>query len=148
MTGETPGVYGGYVVDASVGIKLFVDEPLSEQAHALFGGLVADLTGVLHVPDLFYIECANVLLKYQRRFGMPLADAQQNLADLCRLALVVTTTAELSEEVLLLAARHNLSAYDACYLALAQRLGLPLVTADRALAQATGTVWLGDWSLE
>jgi len=30
------------VVDASVGIKLFVDEPLSDQAHALFAKLTED----------------------------------------------------------------------------------------------------------
>jgi predicted nucleic acid-binding protein len=32
--------------------------------------------------------------------------------------------------------RHNLSAYDACYVALAEILGARLITADRALAKA------------
>ena len=44
-----------YVVDASVGIKLFVDEEFSEQAHALFSHLAADPSAELYVPDLFYI---------------------------------------------------------------------------------------------
>ena len=53
-----------YVVDASVGIKLFVEEEFSEQAHALFSCLAADPPAELYVPDLFYIECTNILLKY------------------------------------------------------------------------------------
>jgi len=59
------------VVDASVGIKLFVSEPLSDKAQALFNRLASDLPADLHVPDLFYIECANILWKYSRRFGRP-----------------------------------------------------------------------------
>ena len=54
---------GRFVVDASVGIKLFVAEPLGEQADALFGLLAADPPAYLFVPDLFYIGCANILWK-------------------------------------------------------------------------------------
>ena len=34
--------------------------------------------------------------------------------------------------------RHNLTAYDAAYVALAEALGIPLLTRDRRLAAATG----------
>jgi len=44
------------VVDASVGIKLLLVEPLSDAAHAHFSGLAADPPAQLYVPDLFYIE--------------------------------------------------------------------------------------------
>jgi predicted nucleic acid-binding protein len=42
------------------------------------------------------------------------------------------------------------TAYDACYVALAARLGVPLVTADQKLVQrlagtALAPVWLGAW---
>jgi predicted nucleic acid-binding protein len=53
-----------YVVDASVGIKLFIDEPLSDIAHALFEKLTEDPPVELFVPDLFYIECTNILVKW------------------------------------------------------------------------------------
>jgi predicted nucleic acid-binding protein len=134
-----------YVVDASVGIKLFVDEEFSEQAHALFSHLAADPPAELYVPDLFYIECANILLKYVRRFGRPLEDSQADLADLNLLALKPTSTADLMEDALLFADKAKLTAYDACYAVLAQKLDIPLVTADKPLARAvTTSIFIGD----
>ena len=133
------------VVDASVGIKLFLVESHSEQAHWLFDGLTADPPAILTVPDLFFIECANILWKYSRRFGRSLEDSQADLADLGRLALRVVSTADLMEAALTLAAQTGLTAYDACYAALARRLNLPLVTTDEPLAKAVSwAIWLGD----
>ena len=137
------------VVDASVGIKLFVDEPFSEQAHGLFASLTAAPPAIFHVPDLFFSECANILLKYTRRFGRPLEDSLADLADLSRLALRAVSTADLMEDALALAAQTGLSAYDACYAALARRLDLPLVTADEPLCQAIAwAIWLGDLEIQ
>jgi predicted nucleic acid-binding protein len=125
-----------FVVDASVGIKLFVDEPLSDHVYALFAKLAEELPAELFVPDLFYIECANILLKYVRRFGRPLEDCQADLADLRLLALKSTPTADLVEDALIFASQKNLTAYDACYVILARRLEIPLITADAPLAKA------------
>lgn len=137
-----------YVVDASVGIKLFVEEPFSEQAHAIFSHLAADPPAELYIPDLFYIECTNILLKYTRRFGRSLDDSQADLADLSRLALKSTSTADLMEDALLLASEKNLTAYDACYAVLAQRLDIPIITTDEQLARAIeSAVFLGDFDV-
>jgi hypothetical protein len=70
------------VVDASVGIKLVITEPLSSEAHALFAHLVRDPSSRFVVPELFDIECANILWKHIQRSGYPLVDAQSNLATL------------------------------------------------------------------
>ena len=137
------------VVDASVGIKLFVDEQFSTQAHLLFEGLTREPPANLCVPDLFFIECANILWKYSRRFGRPLEDSQADLADLGRLALRVVPTADLMEDALTLAAQTGLTAYDACYAVLARRLDLTLITADQALFKAISwATWLGDLDVE
>lgn len=134
-----------YVLDASVGIKLFIDEEFSDKVQRLFAKLAEDPQAEIHVPDLFYIECANILLKYTRRFNRPLEDSLADLRDLNELALKVTWTSELIEDALVLATEMNLTAYDACYAVLAQRLELPLVTADAPLAKAIDwAVWIGD----
>ena len=123
------------VVDASVGIKLFLAEPLSEAAHALFAHLSDDPPARLYVPELFFIECANILWKYVRRFGYPAADALVDIGELVRLPLQRVPMAALAEAALLLATHHGCTAYDSAYVALAQHLDLPLITADEALAR-------------
>ena len=138
-----------YVVDASVGIKLFVSEEFSEQTGALFSYLTAEPPAEFHVPDLFYIECTNILLKYTRRFGRSLKDAQADIADLKLLSLRLTSTADLMEDALLLASEKNLTAYDACYAILARKLDIPLITADKQLAQAfEPAVFIGDFDVQ
>jgi predicted nucleic acid-binding protein len=138
------------VVDASVGIKLFLVEPLSDRSDALFAHLADDPPSQFYVPDLFFIECTNILWKYVRRFGYPADVARQDVADLTRLPLQVVPTATLAEAALELAVQHGSTAYDSAYVALAQRLSLPLVTADEALARRFADTcldvrFLGDW---
>ncbi len=136
------------VVDASVGIKLFVEEEYSEKVQDLFARLTNESPAELYVPDLFYIECANILLKYTRRFKRPIEDSQADLADLNELALKPTSTADLMEEALTLANESNLTAYDACYAVLAKKLALPLVTADEPMAKAIEwAVSIGDFEV-
>jgi predicted nucleic acid-binding protein len=137
-----------FVVDASVGIKLFIEEPFSGIVHSLFEKLAEDPPAELFVPDLFYIECTNILLKYMRRFGRSIEDSKADLADLDRLALKFTPTADLMEDALVLANEKNLTAYDACYAVLARRLEIPLITADLAMAKAIDwAIWLGDFKV-
>jgi len=142
-----------WVVDASVGIKLFVSEPLSDRADALFAHLAAEPSTCLYVPDLFFIECANVLWKYVRHLGYPLANARRNLFDLTTLTLRRVATTEMVAESLDIAMEQNISAYDACYVALAHRVNAPLVTADEKLVRKlAGTHhpahWLGDFQIQ
>lgn len=124
---------GDCVIDASVGIKLFLAEELSEVADRLFSRLTADPPAHFYVPDLFYVECANILWKYARRFDYPADNARQDIRDLQALALNTVSTADLLPPTLELALVYDITAYDASYAALAQQLDLPLITADEAL---------------
>ena len=123
------------VVDASVGIKLFVEEPFSDVADRLFEELASNPLARFYVPDLFFVECANILWKYVRRFGYPPENARQDVADLRALALLSVSTADLIIPALELAMTYDITTYDASYAALARQLSLPLITADERLAR-------------
>lgn len=115
------------VVDASLVCALLFDEPEAEQARQAAGGFA------LQVPTLLDWEVASVAATKVRR-GAPAAAAADALADLGRLPL---QRAEVDfSEVLALASRYGLSAYDAGYLALAAALRCPLLTFDRRLGEA------------
>jgi predicted nucleic acid-binding protein len=121
------------VVDASVGIKMVVTEVLSAEAHALFAHLARDPAARFAVPELFDIECANILWKLVQRAALPPADAQQHLADLLALRLQRLSVTSLTADALRIATGHGITAYDACYVAASEHLGVPLVTADTRL---------------
>jgi predicted nucleic acid-binding protein len=123
------------VVDASVANKLFVVEAFSEQADVLFAQLAHDPPARFYIPDLLFIECANILWKHVRRFGYPAESALEDMVDLRALALQSVSTADLIADALTIALAYEISAYDACYVALAHRLSVPFVTADEALVR-------------
>jgi predicted nucleic acid-binding protein len=128
------------VVDASVGIKLIVAETDSSQAHQLFAHSALDPAASFHVPDLFFIECANILWKLIRRGIVALADAQAGLTALTQLSLVQHRLADLSVDALNIGAAQDITAYDAAYVAIAARENIPLITADdRLIRKLTGT---------
>jgi predicted nucleic acid-binding protein len=138
-----------YVIDATTALKLLVHDPLSERAQALFNLLNGEPPAEFFVPDLFFIECANVLWKYMRWGGLSLEVARADLTDLASLDLDITSTADLMDAAVVLAQRHLISAYDACYLALADHYQATLVTADKKLVQVRpGILWLGDFRVE
>ena len=126
---------GKCVVDASVGVKLFVEEPFSDVADRLFDELANNFEARFYAPDLFFVECANILWKYVRRFGYPPDNARQDVMDLQALAIRTVSTADLLVPALDLAMTYHITTYDASYAALACQLSLPLITADERLAR-------------
>ena len=140
-----------YVVDACTAVKLYLPEAHMAKAQALFGLLVPDPpTAEFHVPDLFYSECANIFWKHVRRGTCTPAEAELFNASLHAVRLQRIPTFDLVLDALPVALTHGISAYDACYVVLADRLRIRLITADQKLEQKlAGTplapIWLGNW---
>lgn len=139
------------VIDANVALKLVLRQEFSDQAAALIEHVASDAALQIHVPDLFFAEITNVLVM-QTRLGRPkLRPEQANIAveSLHLLPFAVTLNQLLGPRALELALMHRLNGYDSIYVALAERTGIPFITADRKLVTAlrdfAGEVrWLGD----
>jgi len=121
------------VVDASAVLSILRAEP---DAADVRRAVAAPDLRELHVPDHFWLEVVNVLV---RRYGHSTADVAETVRELDELGLL---TASIDRPMLLLAldamSSHDLSAYDAAYLALALTLDAELLTLDSALAVAAG----------
>jgi predicted nucleic acid-binding protein len=100
------------------------------------------------VPALWRLEVANVLEMNVRRRRHDAAFRDASLADLAVLPIGIDAETDRHAwgATVRLAARHRLTLYDAAYLELAQRRGLPLATLDKELrdaATAEGVILMG-----
>lgn len=122
------------VIDASFGIKLVIEEDYSPEVRDYLGHLLDMPPALVYVPDLFFTECANILWKQVSRGILTHDVAEYHCQILLKLLLPTTPGMELMARAVMLACTYGISAYDATYVALAERLHLPLVTADNRLA--------------
>lgn len=90
-----------------------------------------------YAPDLIYAEVANALAIQTRKGFLSLEAAVVNLDVLRRLTIRNISLREVAVPALRLAEKTGLTAYDACYVAVADHAEAVLVTADRRLAQVT-----------
>ncbi len=123
-----------YIVDASVGVKQFIPDLLTSKVNQLFTLLEYPNTEIF-VPDLFYIECANVLWKYVRAGLYNVDDFPADLTSLKSFPLRVISTADLMENAVSIAVTHGISAYDASYVALSVQVNATLLTLDQRLVR-------------
>jgi predicted nucleic acid-binding protein len=120
------------VVDASAVLDLLLDAPA---ARALEGRLLSP-ERMLHAPHLIDAEVAHALRRLVAAGRIAPELGRHVLTDLVDLPLHRHPHDWLLPRVWEL--RHNLSAYDAVYIALAEALDAPLVTRDARLASAHG----------
>ncbi|MEI7832929.1 MAG: type II toxin-antitoxin system VapC family toxin [bacterium] len=124
------------VIDACFGIKLVLEEEHSQHVNDYLMRLLDIPPVQAYVPDLFFIECSNILWKHVNRGLLPREAAENNCQILLELSLPTIAGMELMPRSLSLACDYKISAYDATYLALAEKLQLPLLTADNRFAAA------------
>ena len=123
------------VLDASVALAFLYRDEAGALPDRIFRQVAASRAVV---PSLWRLEVANALNAGVRRKRIDRAFRDAALADLGALQIVVDheTDGQAWTGILALADRHGLSVYDAAYLELAGRLGLPLASLDAELVAA------------
>jgi predicted nucleic acid-binding protein len=126
----------GVVLDASVALAWALpNEPRVDDARAIFRQVARQGASV---PALWRVEVGNGLLIAERRGRI----RPERTERICRtflalpIALDVETNTRAWNASMALARKHSLTLYDALYLELAGRLGLPLASFDAALTRA------------
>ena len=136
---RTSSVVSQIVLDASIAIAWCFDDEASSATEALLDQV--KIQGAV-VPTLWHLELGNVLLAAERRGRTIQGGIVVRLGLFNRLPIEIDT--ETSQrawrETLLLARAERLTLYDAAYLELAARRGLPLATKDQDLAAAAKRV--------
>ncbi len=121
-----------FVIDASIVAGLAFGETPSPKVSSAIDELAVSeaLT-----PILFFFEVRNALIVNEKRGRATPQGSADFLRVLARLPILLAPLPD--EEVLMALARERkLTIYDAAYLELALREGLPLATLDRALEKA------------
>ena len=118
------------VVDASVAAKVFFHETGSDRARSLVTS-----GATFAAPDLLFLEVASIAARLLRRGACTEELAREATVAVADLIDDVTPSRDLRLRAFIFARDDGFSTYDGAYLALADRLGVPLVTADDQLVE-------------
>jgi predicted nucleic acid-binding protein len=123
------------VIDASITMAWGFRDETTPFSRAIYWRVYADRA---LVPAIWPLEIANTILVGERRGRIAQSESVRFLTVLRSMPITVDeeTTLRAWMDILPLARQLNLSAYDASYLDLAIRRGLPLATADRRMREA------------
>lgn len=90
-------------------------------------------SGSLHAPELARVEATNIFRRLERARHITTPEANAAQDDLTQLDMELFSFEPFAERIWEL--RHNMTSYDAWYVALAEALELPLATLDRPLSK-------------
>jgi predicted nucleic acid-binding protein len=130
----------GVVVDASIAVQWFANEPGSERAL-----LLLESEELLVAPDLMAAEAANAWWKKVRRREMTATDYDEALAHLLAVGIEWVPVAPYLARAAKLALEHAHPVYDCLYLALAAERRVALLTADAALRKLASRQGIELW---
>lgn len=124
-----------FVLDASIALSWCFGDESSPVTLSLLDQLETEMA---IVPTIWPLELGNILVGAERRKRISHAEISQFLELLSSLNIHIDngTSHRALHEILALANSEKLTTYDASYLDLAMKLGLPLATKDDALRQA------------
>ena len=119
------------VVDSSVLVAALVDVG----PHGIWAESVL-LRGSLNAPELARAEATNILRRLERAKVITTPEANGAQDDLMQLDIDVFSFEPFADRIWEL--RHNVTSYDAWYVAIAEALRLPLATLDEPLSRSNG----------
>jgi predicted nucleic acid-binding protein len=119
------------VVDSSVLVAALVDTG----PHGVWAEDVL-ARGSLHAPELARAEATNILRRLERAKLITTPEANGAQDDLMQLDIDLFSIEPFADRIWEL--RHNVTSYDAWYVALAEALKLPLATLDETLSKSNG----------
>ena len=124
-----------FVIDNSVVMTWCFKDEINQSADAILDRLEVS-TAV--VPSIWPLEVGNVLLVAERKKRLSEADSTRFIVLLAELPIIIEQEPpeRMMKDILALAREHQLSTYDASYLDLAMRKGLPIATLDNRLKAA------------
>jgi len=134
-----------FVLDASVALAWCFETETDHFTDAVLDSL-AERTAV--VPAVWPLEIGNAMVVAERRGYLDQASSVRFLNLLRQLSIEVEQESpqRMFGEILLLAREQQLSTYDASYLDLAMRSGLPLASRDQVLIQAASRCGVKEYS--
>lgn len=127
-----------FVLDNSVAMRwLLTSNKAADQKYAI-ATLESLHSATALVPTLWHLEAANVLLGARNKGQLSVADVERFVSQLEGLPIQTDslTSQQAFGSTLSLAQAYQLSSYDAAYLELALREGIPLATLDKDLLKA------------
>lgn len=130
-----------YVLDPSILIQAYIADTDTAGVQTLLAGLENEPPDDFYVPDFCLLECTNILWKRARFHGMPVAQAKQAVDDLSALPLLRRPSADFLLRAFEIGLAQQIAIYDSVYIAMADALQVPLITADTkqsTAALATG----------
>lgn len=122
-----------YVLDSSVAFKWFVAEAGSEKALRLHDDFLDLLS-----PDVFPVEVTHALTRAERQGRITPGQGAQLFTDLLQTLPALVPSLPSLPRAYELSSLLRIGVYDSLYIALAEREGCDLVTADQRLASLSG----------
>ena len=122
-----------FVVDTSAVIAWFIKDLATAYTNRLRERARRD---ALHAPAVLPLEIVNAVWQLQKRRRLSTHQADEIVAKVTRLKINIHAETVPMQSLLGVARHHDLAAYDASFIELAQRLGLPLAAKDDVLLAA------------
>jgi predicted nucleic acid-binding protein len=122
-----------FVVDTSAVIAWFIKDQVTAHTNRLRERARRE---ALHAPAVLPLEIVNDVWQLQKRRRLSAHQADEIVAKATRLKINIHAEAVSMQTLLGMARNHDLAAYDASFIEVAQRLGLPLAAKDEVLLAA------------